>query len=154
MSEPVYVRAAETTDEHFIVASNCRLAWETEHKQLDRPTVTLGVRTALADPSKARYFIACAGEQPVGQIMHTWEWSDWRNGDLWWLQSVYVVPEYRGRGVFRLLFEHVRDLARANPGVVGIRLYVEHHNTAAQAVYRKLGMVEAGYEVLEMPLTR
>lgn len=148
------VRTATARDESFVVDCNCRLAWETEHKQLDRPTVTLGVRAALADPAKARYFVACRDGLPVGQVMHTWEWSDWRNGVFWWLQSVYVLPEHRGGGVFRRLFEHVRELAEADPQVVGLRLYVEQANAAAQAAYLKLGMTDARYGVLELPLDR
>lgn len=143
------VRPAHAHDLDFIVDCNCRLAAETEHKQLDRPTVTRGVAAALADPRKARYYVACAGDRPVGQLMHTWEWSDWRNGDIWWLQSVYVLPEHRGQGVFRRLFEHVAALAAQDPGVVGLRLYVEQDNAAAQAVYSRLGLSEAGYRVLE-----
>lgn len=146
------VRAAVPADEAAIVDFNCRLAWETEHKQLDHATVTLGVRAALADQHKARYFVATVDGAVVGQMMHTREWSDWRNGDFWWLQSVYVLPEYRGRGVFRLLFEHVRQLAQTTPHVVGLRLYVEQDNSAAQAVYQRLGLLAAGYRVLELPL--
>ena len=81
--------------------------------------------------------------------MHTWEWSDWRNGNVWWLQSVYVDPDYRNRGVFRLLYEHLRGLAATDPGVVGLRLYVERENERALDVYRRLGMDDAGYLVME-----
>jgi ribosomal protein S18 acetylase RimI-like enzyme len=148
-SAPVVIRPALPADAPWLVDFNCRLAQETEHLTLDRPTVERGVAAALADSSKARYFVACVNDVPVGQIMHTWEWSDWRNGSLWWLQSVYVAPEYRGRGVFRALFEHVHRLACADPQVVGIRLYVERENAAAQQVYEKLGLQAGGYVVME-----
>jgi GNAT superfamily N-acetyltransferase len=85
----------------------------------------------------------------VGQIMHTREWSDWRNGDIWWLQSVYVHADYRGQGVFRALFEHLQALARRSPDVVGLRLYVEQENDAARQVYVRLGLRPGGYDVLE-----
>jgi ribosomal protein S18 acetylase RimI-like enzyme len=150
----ILIRTALPTDCDVIVDFNCRLADETEGKLLDRAIVTRGVAAALADAHKARYFLACDGERPVGQLMFTWEWSDWRDGVFWWLQSVYVVAEFRGRGVFRRLFEHVRELAGRDPQVVGLRLYVEHDNSAAQAVYARLGMSRPGYHVLELPLRR
>lgn len=143
------IRPASAADAAAIVEFNCRLAAETEHKQLDRPTVVQGVAAALADPSRARYYVACRDGRPVGQLMHTWEWSDWRNGYFWWLQSVYVEPPERGRGVFRALFSHVRDLAASDPEVIGLRLYVEQENAAAQAVYARLGLGSTGYLVLE-----
>jgi ribosomal protein S18 acetylase RimI-like enzyme len=132
-----------------IVDYNCRLASETEGKQLDRPTVERGVAALLADPRHGRYFVACDGSRVVGQMMHTYEWSDWRNGQIWWLQSVYVAADFRQRGVFRALFEHVLKAAEADPGVVGVRLYVEEENKSAQAAYAKLGLDEAGYHVME-----
>ncbi|MCA9054945.1 MAG: GNAT family N-acetyltransferase [Planctomycetaceae bacterium] len=151
MNQGIQIRAAIACDREVLVDFNCRLADETEQKTLDRDTVTRGVQAALDDPNKARYFVACDGERVVGQVMHTWEWSDWRNGVFWWLQSVYVHPDYRGRGVFRRLFEHVRELAQGDPEVVGLRLYVEQENSPAREVYRKLGLVEPGYHVLELP---
>lgn len=82
-------------------------------------------------------------------MMHTWEWSDWRNGEIWWLQSVYVLPEFRRQGVFRSLIQHLQAEAAASPNVVGLRLYVEEHNTTAQATYDRLGLKLAGYVVME-----
>ena len=132
-----------------IVEFNCRLAEESEGKMLDRAHVEPGVQAVLADEHKGRYLIAEAGGRPVGQLMHTREWSDWRNGDIWWLQSVYVHPDYRRLGVFRALFERLRSEAEAEPGVVGLRLYVEEHNTRAHETYRKLGLTNGGYFVME-----
>ena len=86
---------------------------------------------------------------PVGTLMLTSEWSDWRNGDWWWIQSVYVAPEHRRRGVYAALYRHVEALARATPGVVGLRLYVEKDNASAQRTYAALGMVDAGYAMYE-----
>ena len=143
------IRPAHTTDCATLVEFNQRLALETEGRRLDTTLLTAGVAALLADSRKGRYFVADAGTELLGQVMHTSEWSDWRNGTLWWLQSVYVRPEHRRRGVFRRLVEHVRQLAQHDPDVVGLRLYVEHDNHPAQEVYQRLGLTPAGYIVLE-----
>jgi len=145
------VREATSEDAEAIVEFNRRMAAETEGVSLPLDTLRRGVAAALSDRAKARYFLACDGTRPVGQVMVTLEWSDWRNGFFWWLQSVYVLPEYRGKGVFRRLYEHVCELARQSGDVVGIRLYVEQHNKVAQAVYQRLGMRYANYLVYESP---
>jgi ribosomal protein S18 acetylase RimI-like enzyme len=108
-----------------------------------------GVSAALDDPSKALYFIAEVDGLPAGQLMITYEWSDWRNGVFWWIQSVYVVPEWRRRGVYRKLYAEVQRLARERSGVCGLRLYVERHNELAQGAYERLGMRRAAYEMFE-----
>lgn len=150
MSELFFIREAKLDDWPAIVEFNLRLAEETEGLRLDPGILEAGVKAALADAAKARYFVA---EKPsgelIGQLMHTWEWSDWRNGQIWWLQSVYVLGEYRGAGVFRSLFHFLRQQARETAGVVGLRLYVEDHNEQAQGVYNRLGMKAAGYRVFE-----
>ena len=146
----ITVRPADTADADFIAHGNAAMALETEHKQLDPATVGAGVRAALADPGKGRYFIAERDGQRVGQLMFTCEWSDWRNGTFWWIQSVYVPPEARRSGVFRALFRHVESLARQDPAVCGIRLYVERENARAQATYRHCGLEDAGYTVMEV----
>jgi len=148
------IRPATLDDAATIADFNCRLARESEHRELDPVVLAAGVQAILADSTKGRYFVAVEEGKIVGQLMHTWEWSDWRNGEIWWLQSVYVVPEARGRGVFRRLFDHLRDLASARPDVVGLRLYVERENQAAQSTYLKLGMEETGYFVLERMFRR
>ena len=152
------IRTADADDGERLARWACAMALETEHKQLDAGTVYAGVAAAIADPQRARYFVAmrdasvAGGETiglPVGTLMLTTEWSDWRNGDWWWIQSVYVPPEHRRRGVFAALYAHVHQLAMATPGVVGLRLYVERDNAAAQATYAGLGMVDAGYRIFE-----
>ncbi len=146
----ITIREAAAADWPTIVEFNQRLARETESLVLDPATLEAGVRAALADATKARYFVACTSDGSiVGQLMHTYEWSDWRNGDIWWLQSVYVHPDYRSRGVFRQLFDFLAQRAQADPGVVGLRLYVEDHNERAQAVYERLCLAPAGYRVME-----
>lgn len=148
MSHELSIRAATADDAETIVAFNCRLAEESENKRLDLQTVRAGVDALLADRQKGRYFVATRGGRIVGQVMITFEWSDWRNGQIWWLQSVYVEPQSRRQGVFRRLFEHVLQTAEAE-SVAGVRLYVEQNNGRAQAAYFSQGMQPAGYIVLE-----
>ena len=143
------IRPATLDDLPTLVEYNRRLAQETENFTLSVKLLTEGVRAALLDPSKGRYFVAEVDNRVVGQLMHTREWSDWRNGDIWWLQSVYVHADYRRQGVFRQLVEHLRAEAQATPGVVGLRLYMEEHNDRAGATYDRLEIREAGYVVRE-----
>ena len=126
------------------------MALEAEHKRLDPATVARGVRAVLDDPAHGRYFVAERDSRPVGQLMITYEWSDWRNGNFWWIQSVYVDPPARRSGVFRALYAHVERLAKDDPAVCGIRLYVERENHRAQLTYRHCGMEDAGYVVMEV----
>jgi ribosomal protein S18 acetylase RimI-like enzyme len=145
----VVIRRATLADIPVLVEYNCRLAHESEGLTLDREAVTAGVRNGLADPAKAAYFVAEEDGAILGQTMFTTEWSDWRNGWVWWIQSVYVRPEARRRGVYRALYEHVHELARRDPAVIGLRLYVEQENHAAQQTYRRLGMQQTSYLVFE-----
>jgi GNAT superfamily N-acetyltransferase len=146
---PTAIRRATTTDAPVIVEFNRRLAQESEGKTLDAEVIAAGVRAGLADPRKALYFVAEAEGSVVGQMMITFEWSDWRNGWVWWIQSVYVRADFRRRGVFRALYEHVAGLARQDPEVIGLRLYVERDNHAAQQTYLRMGMQWTSYLVLE-----
>jgi ribosomal protein S18 acetylase RimI-like enzyme len=152
------IRPAIPADAPLLAQWAQAMAWETEHKRLDADTVFAGVAAGIADPARARYFLAMqdapvAGHETlgvaVGTLMLTSEWSDWRNGDWWWIQSVYVPAEHRRRGVFAALYRHVEASARATPGVIGLRLYVERENTAAQRTYAALGMRDAGYAIYE-----
>ncbi|WP_165220289.1 GNAT family N-acetyltransferase [Aquisphaera insulae] len=149
----VTVRDALLADRPVIVEYNRLLALETEQKQLDLESLDRGVAMALSDPDRLRYWVAevsePTGPRVVGQTAITREWSDWRNGWIWWLQSVYVDAEHRGRGVFRALFGHLRAEALATPDVIGVRLYVENANHRAQRTYEALGMKPGGYSVLE-----
>ena len=150
------IRPAQASDASLLADWAGAMALETEGKQLDADLVRAGVAAGIADPAKARYFVAMrdaalAGAEtvgvPVGTLMLTTEWSDWRNGHWWWIQSVYVPPEHRRQGVFAALYRHVEALARETPGVVGLRLYVERDNAAAQRTYEALGMRDEGYRI-------
>jgi GNAT superfamily N-acetyltransferase len=146
------IRRATSAHAVTIIEFNRLMAEETEGKVLDLAVITSGVQAALADPHKGIYFVAEEDGRILGQTLITYEWSDWRNGWIWWIQSVYVVREARQRGVFRAIYEHIVETARRE-GCAGIRLYVEDNNQRAHEAYYRLGMKRAGYFILEkMPL--
>ena len=144
-----HVRDGSPSDAAIIADFNSRLAAETEDGPLDVGIIGPGVSAALADRDKCRYWVAETDGRIVGQIMVTYEWSDWRNGMLWWIQSVYVHPDFRRAGVFSKLYQHVQSLARADAQVVGLRLYVEKDNERAKAIYNRLGMTMTNYQVMQ-----
>ena len=146
----ITVRTATRDDAETIAQNNIAMALEAEHKRLDPEIARAGVRSVFGDARHGRYFVAERDGNVVGQLMITYEWSDWRNGVFWWIQSVYVDPGARRRGVFRTLYSCVEELARADPQVCGIRLYVERENYRAQETYRRCGMHDGGYVVMEV----
>ncbi|MGD2110752.1 MAG: GNAT family N-acetyltransferase [Phycisphaerae bacterium] len=125
------------------------MAIETEGKNLDPTIVMPGVRNAIQDPNRAIYFLAEIKGEIAGQTMITLEWSDWRNGFFWWIQSVYVPLKFRRRGVYRTLYEHIVVLAKDRDDVCGLRLYVHNSNKPAMETYRQLGMSETEYRLFE-----
>jgi ribosomal protein S18 acetylase RimI-like enzyme len=147
------IRRAVSEDVDSLVAFSAAMAWETEQRKLDETRLREGTQSLLGTPSSGFFVVAEAGEPErttlVGQLMITYEWSDWRNGVFWWIQSVYVDPAWRRRGVFRRLLEEVMALAKAAPDVCGVRLYVEQENRTAQAVYERLGLSPSSYKVYE-----
>src|SRR5437588_48141 len=145
----IVIRQAGPADAGVVCHFNRLLARESEGKDLDVALLEPGVQAVLADPHKGLYFLAERDGEAIGQLGVTYEWSDWRNGWFWWIQSVYVRPQARRRGVFCALFDYVHAAAKNDPTVIGLRLYVERDNIAAQKTYRSLGMVETGYFVLE-----
>jgi GNAT superfamily N-acetyltransferase len=145
----IVIRQAAPADAVVVCEFNCLLARESEGKDLDRALLEPGVRAAIADPRKIRYFLAQREDEVVGQLGITYEWSDWRNGWFWWIQSVYVVAGARRQGVFRALFNHVNEAARADPTVIGVRLMVERDNRPAHGTYQGLGLRWTNYLVME-----
>jgi len=145
----IIVRPARPEDAATLCQFNACLAEESEDKKLDAATLRAGVAALLDDPHKGTYFVAERDGGVVGQLAVTFEWSDWRNGWFWWIQSVYVHKDARRGGVFRALFEHVQNAARADGQVIGIRLYVENENNVAHAVYEDLGFEWTNYRVME-----
>ncbi len=145
----IEIREAAPADAATIAAFNQAIARETEGMELDEDTILAGVSRLLAAPSRGRYWLAEVDSRVVGQTMVTYEWSDWRNGNIWWIQSVYVASDFRRQGVFSALYAAVESLAREDADACGIRLYVEKHNERAQATYRKLGMQGDTYLVME-----
>lgn len=143
------IRKAEISDAASLVDFNQKMALETEKKYLDTDVLSSGVRAVFSDPNKGFYVVAEDGDEIVGGLMITFEWSDWRNGWFWWIQSVYIVPEARGRGIYRLLYDFVKTEAAKRGNVCGYRLYVERENENAQRVYEKLGMKNSIYFMYE-----
>lgn len=146
---PIGIRAAGSGDAATLVDFQLRMARETEDLELEPGTVTRGVQAVLADPGKGAYWVAESAGRVVGSLLTTFEWSDWRNGTVLWIQSVYVLPDSRGRGVYRALYEHLRRRVEDEPGLKGLRLYVDRRNTAAQRVYERLGMTSEHYLTYE-----
>lgn len=143
------MRPARPEDAPAIAGFQLLMARETEGMELDPETVDRGVRAVFADPARGEYLVAEAAGRLVGCLMVTPEWSDWRNGTVLWIQSLYVVPELRGHGVYRALWEHLQARVQAASNLMGIRLYVDKRNTVAQRVYERLGMTREHYELFE-----
>ena len=146
------IRQAGIDDGDTITRFNAAMALESEGVSLDRATLRAGVDAALADETKAFYLLAEAGVEPLGQLMVTTEWSDWRNGWIWWIQSVYVKPEARRQGVYSSLYQRLTDMANARDDIRGMRLYVMRENWGAKRTYESLGMSHSEYDLYETEL--
>jgi GNAT superfamily N-acetyltransferase len=149
MSE-ITVRVATPADAEFLVRGNAAMALETEHLSLDLDRLRDGVHALFEQSGRGVYYVAELDGQRAGQMMITYERSDWRNGLFWWIQSVYVEPRFRSQGVFRAVYRHVEKLARTTPGVCGLRLYVENSNSQAQEIYQRLGLQRTAYQMFEV----
>jgi ribosomal protein S18 acetylase RimI-like enzyme len=145
----IRIRLARPADAKTLVEFNAAMALETEGKRLLPEVIGAGVRSLLRNPDAGFYVVAESRARPIGALLITKEWSDWRNGTFWWIQSVYVRPEFRRQGVYKRLYRHIQGMARKDRGVCGFRLYVERENRRAQTTYRKLGMKKTHYLVFE-----
>lgn len=145
------IRLAERRDISAVAEWNAAMAWETEQKRLDPQVLLRGVTAVLDEPRRGFYLVAERDGKAVGCLLVTYEWSDWRDGDFWWIQSVYVAPEARRGGVFRGMYSDVAQRAK-QAGAVGLRLYVETENARAQQTYRELGMEQCHYFMYEQML--
>lgn len=143
------IRQAIESDAPSIVEFQLAMAWETETLRLDEPTVVKGVAAVFADSSKGVYYVAETDGHVVGSLLTTFEWSDWRNGTVLWIQSVYVRPEYRKRSIFSKLYKHIQKMVVENQNLRGIRLYADKTNTSAHGVYEHLGMTAEHYQMYE-----
>lgn len=145
----IEIRRGEPRDTAVLAGFNIAMAEETEKLKLLPEVITAGVAAILADSGRGFYLVAESGNEIAGALMVTSEWSDWRNGFFWWIQSVYVRPEFRRQGIYRSLHEHLRGLAKSEPNICGLRLYVERDNQRAQSTYSRLGMHETHYLLFE-----
>ncbi len=148
-SESITIRAATRDDADAITQFNCAIASETEGKLLDHSRVLRGVQRGIDRGPEVRYFVAQSTSKLVGCLMITREWSDWRDGWIIWIQSVYVVPDFRGQGVFKHLLKSASETVKQEPDTIGLRLYVEIENDRAQEVYLRTGFTDPNYKVLE-----
>ena len=147
------VRLATREDADTIASFSAAMALETEGRRLDPDRLHEGTIALLESPDRGFFMVAELGQlgtcQLLGQLMITYEWSDWRNGVFWWIQSVYVAPSWRHQSIFRRMHEAVMSSAKTSPNVCGVRLYVEESNSAAQAVYRRVGLTPSSYVIFE-----
>ena len=144
----ITIRKAKKTDAEQIIAFQLAMARETEELELNKKVLSEGVKRVFDQPSKGQYFVAESGGSVVASLLITYEWSDWRNADVWWFQSVYVIAEFRRKGIFRMMYNHVKDEARQN-GIAGLRLYVESNNLPARKTYEAMGMSSEHYTMYE-----
>jgi GNAT superfamily N-acetyltransferase len=144
----ISIRKANSSDVPAIVDFQLKMAWETEEMSLDHETVKKGVNAVFEDPSRGQYYVADNDGNVIASLLITYEWSDWRNRNVWWFQSVYVIPDYRRQGIFRKMYNHIRNLAELND-IAGLRLYVETKNISAQKTYEALGMSSEHYSFYE-----
>ena len=149
MSDKLLVRIGEGKDADALVKFNIAMAWETEQKRLSPDVVARGVRTLLSNLRHGFYVVAEVNHEVVGSLMVTYEWSDWRDAVFWWIQSVYVKPEFRKQGIFGRLYGFVKEKASRETKICGLRLYVEQDNNAAQNTYERIGMSRIPYRLYE-----
>lgn len=143
------IRISNRDDLNLIIDFQLKMAIESEGLILDRDRLSKGVAAVYDNPEKGIYYVAEENGQLIASLLTTYEWSDWRNGTVLWIQSVYVIPEYRGKGVYRQMYEYLKEKVNSDPGLLGLRLYVEKDNISAQKVYERTGMDGEHYRMFE-----
>jgi GNAT superfamily N-acetyltransferase len=155
LTDRLMIRLATLEDLETLTEFSAAMAKETEQRTLDRARLRMGTQAVICQPERGQYFVAALPQEAsadtvtVGQLLITYEWSDWRNAQFWWIQSVYVHPAWRRKGVYRHMHRTILDLARSRANVCGVRLYVEGNNRVAKQVYEKVGLAPSSYEVYE-----
>jgi len=144
----LFIREARIIDADKIIGFQKKMAKETEDMSLDHEIINQGVYAVFADPAKGKYYVAEDNSEVIGSLLITNEWSDWRNSFVWWFQSVYIEKSYRRRGIFKMMYNHIKENA-INNGIAGLRLYVEVENTTAQKTYEAMGMSSSHYKMYE-----
>lgn len=144
----ITIRKATEEDASTIISFQKSMAWETERCRLEDEKVNPGVHAVFENPGRGRYFVAESEGRVIASLLITYEWSDWRNANVWWFQSVYVEPAYRRKGIFRQMYGYIKAEAMEN-GVAGLRLYVESENSAARSTYEAMGMTSQHYTMYE-----
>lgn len=143
------IRISNRDDLHVIIDFQLKMAIESEGLALDKERLSKGVAAVYDNPEKGIYYVAEENRQVIASMLTTYEWSDWRNGTVLWIQSVYVIPEFRGKGVYRQMYEFLKEKVNSEPGLLGLRLYVEKDNINAQKVYERTGMDGEHYRMFE-----
>ncbi len=145
----ILIREANKSDIQLITDFQLTMAMESEGMKLDKNVLEKGVSAVFDDPAKGKYYVAEYKSEVVGSMLNTFEWSDWRNGNIIWFQSVYVMPDFRKLGIFKKMYAHIKALVKADQHLVGMRLYVDKGNVRAQKVYQAMGMNGEHYDTYE-----
>jgi GNAT superfamily N-acetyltransferase len=145
----VKIRKADIDDVETITSFQIKMALETENLELDKKTVKKGVTSVFKNKNKGQYYVAEENNKIIGSLLVTPEWSDWRNGTILWIQSTYVTPVYRRKGVFKYMYNHLKKQVKKSDNLLGLRLYVDKTNQNAQKTYEKLGMNDEHYKTYE-----
>lgn len=149
LKENIYIEKANANDAETLADLQCKMAWETEEYKLDHATVLAGLKSLFADHTKGTYYKVTHEGQIVGCMLNTFEWSEWRNGYVLWIQSLYIVPEFRAQGLFKLMYQYLQQKVAKDDSLKGIRLYVDKTNTKAAQVYKAIGMSDEHYTFFE-----
>lgn len=149
LKDNIHLEIANVDDADTLADLQCQMAWETEEYKLSKPTVLNGLKALFADPNKGKYYKLVHQQKIVGCMLNTFEWSEWRNGYILWIQSLYIVPEFRAKGLFRLMYQYLQTQVNASEELKGIRLYVDKTNTKATKVYEAIGMNGDHYHFFE-----